>query len=355
MSEQEPGTALAGVSTASQAITRPHMTVGELVRNVALIQQAMETVMKEGHHYGRIPGTPKPTLYQPGAEKLLQLFRLRPEHDIEDQCTEDRRAYRVKVTLTHIPSGEVVADGWGSASTDEERYRWRKAVNQAEWEATPKGNRRIKYRREKVKNKNEYMDKEDQQIRTEPMDLDNTVLKMACKRALIHATRTGTAASDVFAQDLEDLPEHLRAVAQEEPPIQQPQPVGQPPAQAAPQAAQPQGQDAPPPTDTDNPNGGGGQPAADPEHDTLREVGVVERMSAKAGGSADNPWTRYAAKVNGEWYSTFSDSLGTVIQDLKNSGEVAVLIYHMDGDYRNLDDIYPELEDAGAGGDVPWD
>jgi cytoskeletal protein RodZ len=227
------------------------------------------------------------------------------------------------------------------------------------------------------------MDKEDQQIRTEPMDLDNTVLKMACKRALIHATRTGTAASDVFAQDLEDLPEHLRAVAQEEPPIQQPQATGPPPAAAqqpppqqaadAPQAALPEqaaqppaeqpaaatkppaqdnGQEPPPPTEADAP---AAEPAPEPQPQQYRTIGVVERMSAKSGGSADRPWTRYAAKVNGEWHSTFDKGMGTVIQDLKNSGEVAVLIYHMDGDYRNLDNAYREMDEVQGSDDVPFD
>lgn len=34
----------------------------------------------------------------------------------------------------------------------------------------------------------------------------NTLLKMACKRALVAAVLNTTAASDIFAQDLEDLP-----------------------------------------------------------------------------------------------------------------------------------------------------
>ena len=45
------------------------------------------------------------------------------------------------------------------------------------------------------------------QVRTEPEDADNTILKMAKKRALIDAVLTVTAASDIFAQDVEDLPD----------------------------------------------------------------------------------------------------------------------------------------------------
>ena len=48
------------------------------------------------------------------------------------------------------------------------------------------------------------------QIRTEPADLANTILKMACKRAMIAMTLNVTAASDIFTQDIEDIPEELR-------------------------------------------------------------------------------------------------------------------------------------------------
>jgi hypothetical protein len=46
-----------------------------------------------------------------------------------------------------------------------------------------------------------------QQIRVSPSDMANTILKMAKKRALIDAVLTATGASDIFSQDIEDLPE----------------------------------------------------------------------------------------------------------------------------------------------------
>jgi hypothetical protein len=48
------------------------------------------------------------------------------------------------------------------------------------------------------------------EVRVDPADVANTVLKMAKKRAQIDMTLTATAASDIFTQDLEDLPEDLR-------------------------------------------------------------------------------------------------------------------------------------------------
>jgi hypothetical protein len=56
-----------------------------------------------------------------------------------------------------------------------------------------------------------------QQIRTEPADLANTALKMACKRAKIAMVLNVTAASDMFSQDLEDLDAELvRHLAEDE-------------------------------------------------------------------------------------------------------------------------------------------
>jgi hypothetical protein len=60
-------------------------------------------------------------------------------------------------------------------------------------------------------------ERESMQVRTEPADLANTILKMASKRAKIAMTLNVTAASDAFTQDAEDVSERLRqAVADEE-------------------------------------------------------------------------------------------------------------------------------------------
>ena len=54
------------------------------------------------------------------------------------------------------------------------------------------------------------------QVRTVPDDLGNTVLKMAKKRAQIDMTLTALGVSDLFNQDIEDLPPELRQGAADE-------------------------------------------------------------------------------------------------------------------------------------------
>jgi len=162
----------------TQALDRQHTqeiqeyTAKEVIAQVVKIQEIMEAVMRKGEHYGVIPGTPKPTLFKPGAEKLAFTFRLNPEYEETDSTIkrDDFISYTIRCTLYHIPSGRRVASGMGSCNSKEKKYR-----------------------------------KQLEKSGETPHDLDNTFLKMACKRALVAAVLNATAASDIFTQDIEDL------------------------------------------------------------------------------------------------------------------------------------------------------
>jgi hypothetical protein len=108
--------------------------------------------------------------------------------------------YRIAAIGTHQTSGIVMGEGMGECSSGEEKYKWRKSVNANEFDATPEDRRRTKFGKQ-------YDVK---QVRTEPADLANTILKRACKRAQVAMILNVTAASDCFTQDIEDLPEELR-------------------------------------------------------------------------------------------------------------------------------------------------
>lgn len=174
------------------------LTAVDLRAHVNLVQEVMKAVMKEGTHYGVIPGTPKPSLWKPGAEVLATTFRIGVSYRTEDLSTTDVVRYRVTAIGTHQTSGIVMGEGMGECSSGEEKYKWRKAYDE-EFNATPEDRKRIKYGKYTAK-----------QVRTEPADLANTVLKMACKRAQVAMILNVTAASDCFTQDIEDLPEDLR-------------------------------------------------------------------------------------------------------------------------------------------------
>jgi hypothetical protein len=180
------------------------LTVQQIRDRVGRVAQVMKAVMKDGVHFGKIPGCgPKPTLLKPGAEKLCLTFRLAAEAEVLAQTvTGAEVSYMVRVTLTHISTGEVWGSGVGSCSSQEERYAWREALCDEEWNVTDPADRRIKYRK-KWKDSKPTIETV-KQIATNPADVANTILKMAKKRAFVDATLTATAASDIFTQDVED-------------------------------------------------------------------------------------------------------------------------------------------------------
>jgi hypothetical protein len=189
-------------------------TAVEVRADVQLIQQVMAAVMKESVHYGVIPGTKKPSLYKAGAEKLCSAFRIATKPEVEDLSVVDQYGepsiirYRLHMRGTSQMTGNFLGEGIGECSSSEERYKWRAAVCAEEWEQTPEHLRRIKFSKTWSRSGDDQIDKI-QQVRTCPSDLGNTVLKMAAKRAMVDMTLKCTAASDVFAQDLEDLPSDL--------------------------------------------------------------------------------------------------------------------------------------------------
>lgn len=210
----------------SKALITQHgeMSVQAVVDRKRKLVEVMEAVMKEGEHYGRIPGCgPKPALFKAGAEVLAVTFGLAPMFKVErTELPGGHREYHITCTLRHIASGNDVAEGVGEASTLESKHRWRGGGR-----TCPKcGKAAI------IKGKAEFgggwvcFEKKDgcgakwqagdqaiegqAQGRIEnpdPADAYNTVLKMAKKRAHVDAILTAVGASDILTQDLDDLPD----------------------------------------------------------------------------------------------------------------------------------------------------
>jgi hypothetical protein len=198
-------------------------TVAAMRANVQMVQHLMRELMVEDVHFGVVPGTKKPSLYQPGAELIALTFHWATRYRNDDLSYEDVVRYRVTCELYSRDSGDFIGSGQGEASSDEDKYRWRKAVCKDEFDATPEDRRRTKW----AKGERGSVYTVDQ-VRTEPADIANTVLKMATKRAFIAATRTASGCSDMFAQDLEDLPAEVREslVGEEEHEAPQTPPIG---------------------------------------------------------------------------------------------------------------------------------
>jgi hypothetical protein len=227
------------------------MTSKEVHDQVQHLQQIMKEVMKEGDHFGLVPGCGnKPALFKAGAEKLGFAFRLAPSFDITlTPLTGGHREYQVVCKLHHMGSGNLVAEGVGCCSTMESKYRYRSAER-----SCPKcGANAI------IKGKEEYgggficfakkggcgakFSDTDEAITSQKLgkvdnpdiaDVFNTVLKMAKKRAHVDAVITGCAASDILTQDIEENPELYGGRAPDATPAPESREVPPTPAKAAP-------------------------------------------------------------------------------------------------------------------------
>jgi len=163
---------------------RPELTPAQLVERMDLLQDAMKVAMKQNVDYGVIPGCQKPSLLQPGAEKLCNMFHLAPsyvftkewlptlERPWEKATKYGKKSgickgfirYECECSLTHGPTGTPVSSGTGTANNFEPKF-----------------------------------------ISRDPYEAEETVKQFARKRAMVNAARTATAASALFTQDIEDF------------------------------------------------------------------------------------------------------------------------------------------------------
>jgi hypothetical protein len=292
------------------AIERPATAV-EIRAQVNLIQEVMKAVMKDGHHFGKIPGAgDKPTLFKPGAEKLFLTFRVAVTQQVEDLSTGDAVRFRVTATGQHIGTGNFLGAATGECSSDEEKYRWRRVVCPEEWDATPEDRKRTKWAKSQ---KGAYSV---QQVRTNPADVANTILKMAAKRAEVALALRITAASDIFTQDIEDLPPELaqEGMGDDRPPLAEP---------ARKSAA------APPPAPVVDAEPA--EPPQSPEGELLANV-LLEVVTSKPATKG----TRYSVKIGDSWYSTFSDSIGELAKEAKAEGRHVNVWWVRKGDFLNI-------------------
>lgn len=161
-------------------LLRPIAQPAEIIKVQEETRQLIQETLKPGRDYGTIEGTNKPTLYKPGAERVALGFGCQYgepiivdseiDHDREVKWSKKGQAavsfglyrYVLKVPVVELSSGKTVGWGAGAASTMESKYISR------------------------------------------PRDCENTVFKMAAKRARIDACLTTFGLSEQFTQDVED-------------------------------------------------------------------------------------------------------------------------------------------------------
>lgn len=189
------------LSPVEESIPRFVLSVGEMQHRIQELQAFVKSQMVKDVDYGVIPGTKKPTLYKPGAEKLAAMYGFAQHSEVLTKVEDwDREFfhYEVRVELVNKRTGVIEAQGAGSANSRETRYRWRWVPEKD----VPQGVDKATLTRRSGKFGPLYrMDNEN------PADVVNTCLKMAKKRALVDAVLAATRSSGLFTQDAEDFPD----------------------------------------------------------------------------------------------------------------------------------------------------
>jgi uncharacterized protein (DUF3820 family) len=148
-------------------------SVKNTLSKINQFQMVIQNSLKKDHDYGVIPGTPKPTLLKPGAEKIQMLLGVTSEYEVIERVQDyDNGFFAFTVRCVIYKDGIKITEGLGHCNTREPKF----------------------YK------------KKDGQLQ-DPYEKVNTVLKMAKKRAQIDATLTLASLSEIFTQDIEDMQE----------------------------------------------------------------------------------------------------------------------------------------------------
>jgi hypothetical protein len=175
------------ISEHKPGMLKPMFSAGDVLEAQNATVELVKKALQEGRDYGVIPHTDKPTLFKAGAERLCKAFGVIPTYEIihsevdhdkeiswkKQKWNKGQRCYEnvngvssglyrfgVKCVLTTL-EGKKVGEGIGSCSTLESKYI------------------------------------------EKPRDAENTILKMAKKRAFVDASLDTFSLSDRFTQDYE--------------------------------------------------------------------------------------------------------------------------------------------------------
>lgn len=214
------------------------------------------SILKQDLDYGIIPGTPKPSLYKPGAEKLRFVYGLSSEIRCIDKTIDLDRPfvdYTYRCTIKS-KTGQILAQCEGSCNSMEPKYRyvWRTpkelpedtdisrlpsrtigkktsefdfAINRAQtvgqygkpqeywekwFEAIDSGiAKKVKKRSTNGRKFDAWEIDETvtlhRMLNHDVISMKNTIMKMAQKRAFVGAILLATGASEFFTQDIEDM------------------------------------------------------------------------------------------------------------------------------------------------------
>lgn len=210
---KDPGTVIAKQDgRPPQKIYEPAMQMQEAIELFDQIMRFTREAMKEGidNDYATIPGTGKPSLLKPGAEKLMLWFNLIPDPFItQTEKIPEGEGFILSVDTTIIlrdKHGNIRGQCQANCNSGEDKYReqtrWLTEKKLQDQGLTPNG---LEYQERKSRYGNGGTYRVYKVISSSnAYQLLNTLKKMSQKRAYVGAIIQATATSGIFTQDMED-------------------------------------------------------------------------------------------------------------------------------------------------------
>ncbi len=224
----------------STTFLSPAASLAQLRDRYQIFNQFVKDTLHPGVDFQVIPGTDKPSLVKPGAEKLAALFGLSARFvsvtRIEDWIGEEHGGEPLfyYVYSCELSRGDLfVASCEGSCNSREKKYRYRNADRTCPTCGKPtiikgkveygggwicfakKGGCGAKFKDDDPKISGQQVG---QVVNPDIADMVNTIQKMAQKRAFVGAVLIATNASEYFTQDIEEMPGFVDATFTETPP-----------------------------------------------------------------------------------------------------------------------------------------
>ena len=176
------------------------------LRAIEAFQQIVHKSLTKDLDYGIIPGTQKPTLLKPGAEKIAKLLNLADTYEVVDKVEDWSKpffSYTVRCTLTEISSGAVVCSYLANCNSYESKYRYRMVpswkLSASQKSAIDAGGVHCE-ERPTARGAANFYRFENEDIYSQV----NTIMKMSEKRAMVSAVLSVGRLSLLFTVDMED-------------------------------------------------------------------------------------------------------------------------------------------------------
>lgn len=175
-------------------------TIQETMQSIALLQSMVKDILIRGVDYGRIPGTPQDSLWDPGASQIIGSFNCYPgqRRVLKLEDSDQKIVALIEVPIISRATGQEVGTGIGAASTLETKYKYRWVPNPQEWGYDEAAIKTFKTKSGKDEDGNETILY--RIPNPEHSELLNTIIKMASKRAEVDAAESLPGVSSVLRQ-----------------------------------------------------------------------------------------------------------------------------------------------------------